>query len=82
MNGYITLGNTLDQRYPPKKRTEWTQFKYPIIAPLWSDIETGGQNSNLDHSISTSEEQLKLIGEAMNTTTPRSSIFRLKDSIT
>lgn len=82
MNGYITLGNALNQRYPPKSPADWTRFKYPVIAPLWSDIETQGQNSNLNYIVTKSEEHLELIGKAMNTNKPRLSIFRLRNNIT
>ncbi|XP_052791745.1 uncharacterized protein LOC128225887 [Mya arenaria] len=42
MNGYISLGRRISLRNPITSSSSWKNVRYPIIAPLWADIETGG----------------------------------------
>jgi hypothetical protein len=48
INGYITLGNVINETYPPVTSSGWDRFEFPIIAPLWADIEIHGTNSGVE----------------------------------
>ncbi|XP_053372837.1 uncharacterized protein LOC123559410 [Mercenaria mercenaria] len=74
MNGYVTLGQYLDQRYPPEDTSAWSIYDFPIIAPLWSDIVTEGQNSGVSFDVARDSTTLEQIGHAMNTPRPSFSI--------
>ena len=47
MNGYISLGQRLNMRYPNMVSDSklLNDVDFPVIAPLWADIETDGKSS-------------------------------------
>ena len=72
MNGYVTLGNYLNQRYPPRNSSAWDIYDFPVVAPLWSDIVTKGpQTSGVAYAVINDTETLTQIGNAMGTSKPK-----------
>lgn len=63
MNGYVTLGKRLSQKYPP---ADWKKLDFPVIAPYWADIQTNGSTAGVFISNVITTEELKNIGDALN----------------
>jgi hypothetical protein len=63
INGYITLGNVINETYPPATSSGWDRFEVPIIAPLWADIEIHGTNSGVEITNELSGKDLENIAK-------------------
>lgn len=68
INGYITLGRSLNKKYPPSSPENWSRFDHPIIAPLWADIEMEGPASGVSITYEQKKETLHQISDALNIT--------------
>lgn len=66
INGYITLGRSLNKKYPPSSPKNWSRFDHPIIAPLWADIEMKGPASGVSITFEQRNERLQQISDALN----------------
>ncbi|XP_060561063.1 mucin-like protein isoform X2 [Ruditapes philippinarum] len=74
INGYITLGNVINETYPPATSSGWDRFEVPIIAPLWADIEIHGTNSDVEITNELNGKDLENIAKHLQVNSLRTGI--------
>lgn len=71
MNGYISLGQSMRNRLPLAS-AHWANNKVPIIAPLWTDIQT-------DSSVSTSGLRVSQLSKSDNAWNATENAFNIAE---
>ena len=64
MNGFITLGRPLSTPNPPQDARNWSAYKFPVIAPLWADVQMPADGAITVTVVE--EKDMAVVNEAFN----------------